>query len=342
VLYAGIAWTSSGFELAVVDEHSAAVVHTRKYGGAETEEMIAYLLGLTSDVVTVIDSSNGAIDGKLMNAGLAVYRADLALLPRRVGVGSVPAAELADIARKNLSGLTRLDPGRGTQTGMEKDLKAMYTAAVPSLTGLAPDGRYIGHGSRADPTIALTFDDGPAPPYTNRILDILEQYGVPGTFFCVGLYAACYREEVARMREQGHTIGNHTWSHPFLPQLTKAQFADQLTSTGDALAAASGSPPPTLFRPPYGTQTPESIDWAVEQNADIVLWDVAPNDWAMPGADVIADRVLYGAREGSIVLLHDGGGDRSQTVAALPAIIEGLLGRGFRFAGVEHFLQSVR
>ena len=184
--------------------------------------------------------------------------------------------------------------------------------------------------------IALTFDDGPNPPHTGRILDVLDRYGVPATFFCVGLHASAYTEEVARMSEAGHRLANHTWSHPFLPDLTVAELAAQLERTDEAIARVAGEQGPRLFRPPYGSRTPEIMSWLGETDAGrMVLWDVDANDWALPGADAIAGSVLARSRPGSIVLMHDGGGDRSQTADALPAVIEGLLARGYRFARVD-------
>jgi peptidoglycan/xylan/chitin deacetylase (PgdA/CDA1 family) len=189
----------------------------------------------------------------------------------------------------------------------------------------------------AEKTIALTFDDGPNPPHTTRILDVLERYGVPATFFCVGLHVGAHREELARMAEAGHAVGNHTYSHPFLPDLSRREITVQLERT-DAAIADAGARPTGLFRPPYGSRTPEILDWLAADGGParrVVLWDVEPYDWALPGAGAIAGRVLADAAPGSVVLLHDGGGDRSQTAEALPAIVEGLLARDYRFVLVD-------
>jgi peptidoglycan/xylan/chitin deacetylase (PgdA/CDA1 family) len=139
------------------------------------------------------------------------------------------------------------------------------------------------------------------------------------------------------MTEAGHGLGNHTWSHPFLPDLTVGEFALQLERTDEALAAAGRLPERRLFRPPYGSRSPEALAWlgAQDDGPTMVLWDVEADDWAMPGAAAITGTVLDQARPGSVVLLHDGGGDRSQTAEALPGIIEGLLADGYRFARVE-------
>ena len=102
----------------------------------------------------------------------------------------------------------------------------------------------------------------------------------------------------------------------------------------------AGGAAPGLFRPPYGSRSPDVLRWLGERAAPVVLWDVDPCDWARPGAVVIAGRVLLRARPGAIILMHDGGGDRSQTVAALPLVIEGLLDRGFRFTRADALLAA--
>lgn len=136
------------------------------------------------------------------------------------------------------------------------------------------------------------------------------------------------------MSVAGHAVGNHTWSHPFLPELSQGQLASQIAHTNEAIADASGVTP-SLFRPPYGSRTPTVVGWLAELVPRVVLWDVEVSDWAMPGVDAIVHGVLEQVRPGSVVLLHDGGGDRSQTVAALPPIIEGLLSRGFHFVRLD-------
>ncbi|MER6020309.1 polysaccharide deacetylase family protein [Streptomyces anulatus] len=335
MLYSGVAWRSDGYEVAVVDAAGLIARPPRRFPPHAVDELAAYLGAIGPGVLTVVESTNGILDGRLMAAGLVVHRADPHLLPRRPLFGSVSAEDLARIALRERGALTELVRTRGTQTGREGELEDWSAASADALARLARAGHAVSHGGRDRREIALTFDDGPLPPYTDQVLDVLERYGIPATFFCVGMNARAYPEQVARMREQGHSVANHTWSHPFLPELTRPQLREQMERTGQALADACGAPGVPLFRPPYGARTPEVLDWLAESGSRIVLWDVAPDDWAMPGADVIADRILAGARPGSIVLLHDGGGDRSQTVDALPRVIEGLLADGFRFVRAE-------
>ena len=335
--YAGVAWTEAGFEVAVLDQGGQLAGPVTRFGPAHRGELTRHLSGLAAagPLVTVLDSTNGVLDGVLQAAGLAVYRADPWLLPGRPVLGSVPAQALAETARRDLAALSRLTKRGGTLTGRTGQ-RAGIAASRAQATALAEAGRLARHGCRlvpagAAPEVALTFDDGPNPPYTGHILGILARYQVPATFFCVGLQASAHPADIAGMAAAGHGLGNHTWSHPFLPDLTRAQLAEQLDRTDEAVSRAAGGREPGPFRPPYGSRSPDVLRWLDERGSPIVLWDVDPSDWARPGAVVIAGRVLTQARPGTIILMHDGGGDRSQTVAALPLIIEGLLDRGFRF-----------
>jgi peptidoglycan/xylan/chitin deacetylase (PgdA/CDA1 family) len=346
MLVAGIAWTATGFEVAVVDDTGAPrglpVRIPAGQVGALTEHLLALEGSGRDSLVCVIDSTNGMVDGGLMAAGLHVHRADPWVLPPRPRFGSVPAPALAEAGASRLAELPHLVIDGGTLTGRGDEHDRFLRASEGATARLMTAGRCIvraADGGLPDPApIALTFDDGPRPPHTGRVLDVLDRYGVPATFFCVGLHAQAHTEQLDRMAEAGHRIGNHTWSHPFLPDLSPAELAVQLDRTDEAIARADGSGR-RLFRPPYGSRTPEILDWFARDSAStMVLWDVDTGDWAMPGADTIAQRVLDQAGPGSIVLMHDGGGDRSQTAEALPAIIEGLLERGHRFATVDALL----
>ncbi|MFF7974909.1 polysaccharide deacetylase family protein [Streptomyces sp. NPDC007905] len=342
MLYAGIAWDAGGFEVAVVDEAGRPAAPRARFGGGRVTDLIGHLRGLGRErLVTVVESTNGILDGRMMAAGLAVYRADARLLPPRPRFGSVPAEVIARAALRTPSALARLERTRGTQTGREPELEAWIASTTSEVAELTAAGHLVSHGGRDRKEVALTFDDGPQPGNTERILDVLDGYDVPATFFCVGMNASAHPGILTRMRERGHGLGNHTWSHPFLPELTRSQLTEQIERTQEAIAEASGGPAPTLFRPPYGSRTPEVLGWLAESGLTTALWDVVPDDWSMPGADAVARVVLEQVAPGSIVLLHDGGGDRSQTVAALPAVIEGLLERGYRFTLVDEMAPRV-
>jgi peptidoglycan/xylan/chitin deacetylase (PgdA/CDA1 family) len=256
----------------------------------------------------------------------------------------VDAASLARAAVERLAELPRLAIESGTLTGRGAEHDRWLRDSEPGTAALTRAGRCLERADGTDdPVIALTFDDGPNPPWTGRALDVLARYGVPATFFCVGLHAAGHPDEVRRIVEEGHGLGNHTWSHPFLPDLTPRELRLQLDRTDEVLEQAAGTPPLRLFRPPYGSRTPEVLAWLGRDGGPTtVLWDVDTEDWAMPGAQAIAAAVQRQAGPGSIVLMHDGGGDRRQTVEALPAVIEGLLERGVELVRVEELLAAPR
>ncbi|QBD83223.1 polysaccharide deacetylase family protein [Ktedonosporobacter rubrisoli] len=208
------------------------------------------------------------------------------------------------------------------------------------IATLQSKDRYIARGNTSLPEVALSFDDGPNPPYTQQILSILQHYGIKATFFSIGRQAQAYPDLLRREHQAGHFIGNHTWSHPDLPHLSASDIRNQLTTTEDAIEHATGIRP-TYFRPPYGDINPTVLTTANSLALTVVLWSVDPRDWSRPGTQAIISRVLSQVGNGSIILMHDGGGDRSQTVAALPTIIESLQKRGFRFVPLPQLIDHL-
>jgi peptidoglycan-N-acetylglucosamine deacetylase len=287
-----------------------------------------------------VDSTNGLIDRSLVEAGVDVLRADPWHLPPRTRMGSVPARALALAASDRLSALVSLTVSSGTIHGRGDEPGTDAGDGIALATRLAREGRYLTRGAADQPEVALTFDDGPDPEHTPRVLETLDRYAVPATFFCVGAAAHAHPDLLSRAAGEGHLVANHTWSHPFLPDLSRDELRWQVEATGSALTAAAGrAAAPGLVRPPYGAYTAQVLGWLDGQDATIVLWDVDTGDWQLPGADVIAGQAVEGARNGSIVLFHDGGGDRTQTAAALPTVIEGLQARGFRLVTVTQLGQ---
>jgi len=177
--------------------------------------------------------------------------------------------------------------------------------------------------------IYLTFDDGPSQ-YTPQMLDLLKGYNAKATFFVVGNQMRTREKFVRRATAEGHAIGNHSWNHANYTRLRNSQTTYQLVRTNRALRAA-GAPRPTCMRPPYGAYNTDVRQIAAQQQQRLVQWSLDTNDWRRPGAASIARRVIAGARNGSIVLMHDGGGNRTQTVAATRAILRTLSRQGYRF-----------
>jgi peptidoglycan/xylan/chitin deacetylase (PgdA/CDA1 family) len=178
--------------------------------------------------------------------------------------------------------------------------------------------------------VVLTFDDGPDAVYTPKVLDILAKYDAKATFFEVGQNVRKHPELTKRIHQAGHSVQNHTWTHADLRHLGAAAFRQQIMSTDEVIRAQTGSTPACL-RPPYG-----AVSAAVRQRAkalgkDLVVWTVDSRDWTKPGVAAIEQRVLKNVHSGSVILMHDGGGNRAQTVAALPVILQALKAQGYGF-----------
>jgi peptidoglycan/xylan/chitin deacetylase (PgdA/CDA1 family) len=181
--------------------------------------------------------------------------------------------------------------------------------------------------------VYLTFDDGPAPAWTPRVLELLARYRARATFFVLGRSAAAYPDLVRQEFAAGHGVGNHTWSHRRLTGITDGQLAAELGATSAAIQRATGAPVRCL-RPPYAVVDSASADRVRELGLRLVLWDIDTYDWRGPGAGVIAGRVLGRVRSRDVVLMHDGGGNRGQTVAALEQVLATLSAKGFRFGAL--------
>ncbi|MCX5380221.1 polysaccharide deacetylase family protein [Streptomyces sp. NBC_00091] len=178
-------------------------------------------------------------------------------------------------------------------------------------------------------SMVLTFDDGPDPRYTPAILDTLARYGVRAMFFVCGEMAAENRDLLRRMTTEGHVIGNHTWTHPLIPTLGRSALEAEIGRTSEVVQQAVGQAP-QWFRAPYGAWNRAAFEIGADLGMEPLAWTVDTLDWKEPGTATIISRVLGGAAPGVIVLNHDAGGDRSQSVRALEAYLPQLLGRGYR------------
>src|SRR5438270_2240083 len=197
-------------------------------------------------------------------------------------------------------------------------------------------GRPITRISGPGKPVALTFDDGPNPDATPAILDALKARNAKATFFILGRHAEQWPELVRRVADEGHAIGNHGWFHRKLHFKSPAYVRNDLELGTRAIENAGGVRP-RLFRAPHGFRAPWVTAIAHSLGQRTVGWSLGVWDSDRPGADVIANRTVDGARSGSILLLHDGDGydergDRTQTARAVPLIVDRLLAAGFRFA----------
>jgi peptidoglycan/xylan/chitin deacetylase (PgdA/CDA1 family) len=198
---------------------------------------------------------------------------------------------------------------------------------------------YVAIAGKRKREVALTFDDGPGP-YTAEAVRTLKRLQTPGTFFQVGGTEHYFSdaEELTR-REPLVTVGVHTLDHKRMDRLSHSDQAAQIDQD-TAILTAAGNPPPTLFRPPYGAYDRATLDLLSERNLTMVLWSVDSKDYERPGVDAIVNRVLSDVEPGAIVLMHDAGGDRSQTIEALPRIVLGLRQRHYTLVSIPRLLRD--
>ena len=178
--------------------------------------------------------------------------------------------------------------------------------------------------------VALTIDDGPSPVYTPQILAILHRYGVIASFSMIGLNAATYPGMAREVAAAGHMIVNHTWHHYNLGSMPAAGVQDEIAQATDVIHAATGERP-SMFRAPYGVWAPAVFSYCAQAGLTPLAWSVDPRDWSRPGVRAIVRTIVSDTRTGSVILEHDGGGDRSQTVAALKIWLPRLLDAGYQF-----------
>jgi peptidoglycan-N-acetylglucosamine deacetylase len=195
---------------------------------------------------------------------------------------------------------------------------------------------FVREGSREKRDIALTFDDGPGP-YTQQILSELEAAHVRATFFAIGRMERYFGAATEQELRDGDVVGNHTENHPLLARLSAREQHEELFEAIVRLELV-GAPRPQLFRPPYGSFNAITMRELEALKMLMVLWSVDTGDYQQPGTSVIVQRALAGAHPGGIILMHDGGGTRTQTIEALPIIIRELRRQGYHLVTVPQLL----
>jgi peptidoglycan-N-acetylglucosamine deacetylase len=208
-------------------------------------------------------------------------------------------------------------------------------AAVNAVLAYTP---FVKEGGDRGHDIALTFDDGPGP-YTPGVLSVLERYHVHATFFEIGEMLRYFSASTLRELRDGDVIGDHTETHPEMATLSARDQREELFEQ-IARIELLGGPRPVLFRPPYGSFDATTVRELHALHLLMVLWSVDTEDYLQPGVSVIVQHALAGAHPGAIILMHDAGGTRTQTIAALPIIIRGLRARGFRLVTVPELLRD--
>jgi peptidoglycan-N-acetylglucosamine deacetylase len=185
------------------------------------------------------------------------------------------------------------------------------------------------------PYIAMTFDDGPHPVLTPRLLDMLKARGIKATFFLIGQNAAEYPDIVRRIAADGHEIGNHTWNHPQLTKLKPAALREGIERTSSTIAEIIGKPL-HVMRPPYGATSEYINHWMNREfGMKVILWSVDPLDWKYRNSARVERQILAGAQPGAIILSHD---IHATTVAAMPDVFDSLLSKGCKFVTVSELI----
>lgn len=256
-----------------------------------------------------------------------------------------PVKRVGKIAPNKLSRAASLDLIRTDRDPNWLTAEAMVHRSLWDLVNQNQDE--LGHGQHfrkilegdlSKKQVALTFDDGPHPAYTPKILRILKQYHARATFFVVGAQAQKYPQLIRAEIAAGSSVGNHTYDHVSLIKIPPAYVGTEIKACGQVIQQITGRAP-HLFRPPGGTYDPAVAQMAEALGYTTVLWTDDPGDYASPGADVIYDRTLARVNNGAIILLHDG---ISQTIQMLPRLLQYLRANGYEIVTVDEMLRQQR
>ncbi|MFI8521168.1 polysaccharide deacetylase family protein [Streptomyces sp. NPDC085481] len=281
---------------------------------------IAAALGATATVGVFaadrLTTSPASPDGAAPAAPAGPAGSPAGPAPGAAGAQAGQAAQAAKAQARQRPAAYRLQP-------MTEYAPPAFRRAIPPVRQ-RPFLRMSGVGR----SMVLTFDDGPDPRYTPEILATLRRYDCRAMFFVCGEMAVDNQDLLKEMAEDGHVVGNHSWSHPLIPKLRPSRIRQELGSTSDVVEQALGTPP-LWYRAPYGAWNRHSFEIGAELGMEPLAWTVDTLDWTEPGTATIVRRVLDGAGPGVVVLNHDAGGNRAQSVAALKRYLPQLLDAGY-------------
>ncbi|WP_455542713.1 polysaccharide deacetylase family protein [Intestinibacter sp.] len=202
----------------------------------------------------------------------------------------------------------------------------------------------IKKGNKDEKVVALTFDDGPDEVFTPQVLDILKKYDVKATFFVIGEKVPYNKKIVKREQDEGHEIGNHTYTHINAAKKTRAEIEDEVTKTQEVIKEVTGKYP-TLFRPPYRALNRDLCQIVKSKNMNIVLWsNIDVRDWSNPGVSTMVNTIDSNVENGNIIILHDYNSvrnDKSQTIQALEIIIPDLKEKGYKFVTISQLMDHL-
>jgi peptidoglycan/xylan/chitin deacetylase (PgdA/CDA1 family) len=237
---------------------------------------------------------------------------------------------------------------RPMRLGFWGAIVGIVIGSMLTYNALLPDNNFFGKvftGIKTEQKIvALTFDDGPYPPYTNQVLDILREYQVPATFFVIGQNAENHPDLIRQIAAEGHQLGNHTYHHVDLLTVGRKKSEEEIDRTNQIVEDLTGIKM-TIIRPPHGFRDPLVMEVMAEKHLEVVEWSIMARDWTNPGIDIIVNRIVSKVQNGSIILLHDGDGiaakaSRAQTVEATRHIILALTAKGYKFVTVNDIVSK--
>ncbi len=212
----------------------------------------------------------------------------------------------------------------------------LFSGFIGYLEAAIPAGVYY-RASTSSKRIALTFDDGPHPVYTEKILDILKEEDVIASFFMIGSNVAYYPQIAKRVASAGHEIGNHSYTHPHIKEITNEFLTEEIQKT-DEILVRLGIPKPTLFRPPQGGCPADFMNVLKSTGKSAVLWNVDTRDWEHKSVEEILAVVQNSLRGGDIILFHDAVSGESTTIPAIKKLIPLLKTEGYQFVTVSQLL----
>lgn len=228
-------------------------------------------------------------------------------------------------------------PGQPTQISPQVKTQEPQVVSLPApASQRAPLKHSYNSVKTTHPVVAMTFDDGPHPELTPKLLDLLKARNIRATFYVIGKNVAAYPEIARRIVEEGHEIANHTYTHPALSKIGAARVKTELDRTTEAIRQATGVTPRNM-RPPYGaTNTALNRRISEEFGMPVIMWSVDPQDWRYRNASRVSSHIIANAKPGDIILAHD---IHPSTIAAMAPALDALLAKGFRFVTVSELLE---
>lgn len=338
-LLVGFVFLGQGFAVTIAG-HQVKVPRNTTVGDLVTRRLVVVPAGdVTAVNGVLIANAPGApgvvlVNGKPAPPSQRLRRGDVVTV--RKGAPSIePVVTLASGVKEGRYSHQAVSAGASSSASTTSSESGSEYPGVPRYVPskdhvkLKPGVKYI----------ALTFDDGPWPKQTLAVLAVLQKYDAKATFFEIGGRAKIHPELTKALVDAGMEIGNHTFSHKILTKLSAGEVDQQIRWTEQQLNKIDGKSP-TLFRPPGGAMNAAVVKAAKQEKVRIVMWDIDPNDWKKPPVKTISDRVVGQAFPGAIVLMHDGGGNRANTIAALKTILRVLKQRGYTFVTVSQLYDA--